>query len=192
MPDPPLHLAAFHNQTNTLKLLISAGAQVNQADPRGLNPLHWAVINGAAGAATLLLKHKADLNAPVAETGTSGTIPFGRGPLGPQSLAGDTPLHLASLLGRTNMISMLLQAGANVNAANASSQTPLDLSNNIRRFPIMASSLGQRTMWDLLEPLGISPAALLTVTNSSAVANLLEKAGGKHSSNGGFRGPPHF
>jgi len=82
----PLHLAAFHNQTNTMKLLINAGAHVNEADTRGLTPLHWAVINGAPEAATLSLKCKADLNSAVAETATSRSIPFGHGPPGPQSL----------------------------------------------------------------------------------------------------------
>jgi ankyrin repeat protein len=188
-----LHLAAFHNQTNTLSVLIRNGANVNQIDQYGFAPLHWTAIRGATETAALLLRNKADANVRITEpTPGRGLLMF----LGPsQTPVGDTSLHLAVLCGQTNIIELLLNVGANVNAGNAMSQTPLDMADNMSHN---SSGLRQGGMFDLLEPLGINQTSqanqFKTIREKQQVAaKLIEAAGGKRSQGGqSFRGPPGF
>ena len=60
----PLHLAASHGHTSTVKLLLSKGALV---DARGLNshytPLHFAAGNGHNSTVKLLLSRGASIEA---------------------------------------------------------------------------------------------------------------------------------
>jgi ankyrin repeat protein len=178
----PLHLAAFYNRTNELLILIRAGADVNLADRWGFTPLHWAAVQGATEAAALLLNHKAGPNSRVAQPVSASGPGFmmGQG----LSVIGGTPLHLATLAGQTNVIQLLLNFKADVNAMNDMSQTALDLT--VRpQVPFFA--MQQRGMVDLVEPLGINR----TPTNrfqawsnrQQVVAALIEAAGGKHSAN---------
>jgi ankyrin repeat protein len=187
-----LHLAAFHDQTNTLEILIRAGANVSLVDESGFTALHWAAMEGATGAAAFLLKHKADPNAHVVQPEyASGPAFMMRQGL---SVIGDTPLHLAALAGQTNIVQLLLKSKADVNAVNAMSQTPLDLTGRPPMAPFM---MQQRGMSYLLEPLRANqtPANPLRAgrAGQQAAAALLEAAGGKRSANNSnFPGRPGF
>jgi ankyrin repeat protein len=191
----PLHLAAFHNQTNALAILIRAGADVNLTDRRGFTPLHWAAMRGAAEAAALLLKHKADPNSHVAQpVSASGPDFFMRPGL---SVVGDAPLHLAALTGQTNVIQLLLKSKADVNVMNAMSQTALDLTSGPPN-PFARSFMMQRDMVDLVEPLQTNQPTQsnqfkMLREKQGVAAGLIEAAGGKHSSNNSnFRRMPGF
>ena len=191
----PLHLAAFHNQTNALAILIRAGADVNLTDRRGFTPLHWAAMRGAAEAAALLLKHKADPNSHVAQSiSAPGPDFFMRPGL---SIVGDAPLHLAALTGQTNVIQLLLKSKADVNVMNAMSQTALDLTSGPPN-PFARSFMMQRDMVDLIEPLHTNQPTQsnqfkMLREKQGVAASLIEAAGGKHSSNNSnFRRMPGF
>jgi ankyrin repeat protein len=178
----PLHLAAYYNQTNTLEILIRAGADVNLADRQGFTPLHWAAMQGATGAAALLLKHKADPNSHVAQPVSAPGPGFMMGQR--FSVIGDTPLHLAALTGQTNVIQLLLKSKADINALNAMSQTPLDMAG---RPPMPLFMTQQRSMAYLVEPLGVNQTPMNPLragrAGQQAAAALIEAAGGKHSAN---------
>lgn len=60
----PLHVAAANNDVNIMSALLSYGAHVNARDACGDTPLHWAVREGHAEAAKLLLNdYRCDRNA---------------------------------------------------------------------------------------------------------------------------------
>jgi ankyrin repeat protein len=178
----PLHLAAFHNQTNNLEILIRAGADINLADRQGFTPLHWATMQDATEAAALLLKNKADPNSHIAQPVSAPGPGFMMG-LG-LSVVGDTPLHLAAWAGRTNVIQLLLKSKADVNAMNVRSQTPLDLTS---MPPILFFTMQQRDMVDLIEPLRVRQTPtnpfLAGRETQQVAAALINAAGGKHSPN---------
>ena len=190
----PLHVAAIYDRTGTAELLIHRGAKVAAVDRSGLTPLHWAALRGSSEVAALLLKHKAD---PIAHAVTLTEGPVG-GIRRTQSItiAGDTPLHLAALFGRTNVIPLLLKAGASINATNTSGYTALDLArlppwsptlNEIRRGPALAfeqPSIGEEAQ---------IRASRVQPQSKPAAAGLLASAGGKPSPTRppGF-GPPGF
>jgi hypothetical protein len=55
----PLMTAAERNSCAALRVLLKAGAAVNQTDEDGVSALHWAVIGGSYEAAELLLQRGA-------------------------------------------------------------------------------------------------------------------------------------
>ena len=97
--DMPLHLAAWHTASK-VALLISKGANVNAVTNNGTTPLHCAMggMRVHAGEAKVLLDHGANVNARI--TRASGKYP-----------AGSTPLKMASMQGRQELVDLLRQYG---------------------------------------------------------------------------------
>ena len=61
--DTPLHLAALRGDTETISLLIEAGAEIDAKGDLSVTPLYQAVMEGHAQAAALLLAAGADPDA---------------------------------------------------------------------------------------------------------------------------------
>ena len=101
-----------------MRLLLKAGAPVNQANVTGTTPLMNAATNGNHEAVKLLLSAGADVNAqsgPPSAQVKNGMI----------DLARFTPLILASAYGPAAVVKTLLDAGANVNAKESRGMTAL-------------------------------------------------------------------
>ena len=85
-----MHWAASHGDEDTVRLLIGARADINAKDKDLFSPLHVAAAIGNLGAVAALIEGGASLT----ET----------------NLAGNTPVHLATLNGHVD----ILQVGGNM------------------------------------------------------------------------------
>jgi ankyrin repeat protein len=97
--------AILSDQTETAKLLIDQGADVNEKGRDNFTPLHWAAYYGKAEMARILLNKGAQVNA-MSET-------YG------------TPLILAAQYEFTDTVRVLLEKGADVTIKDASGRTAL-------------------------------------------------------------------
>jgi ankyrin repeat protein len=86
---------------------IRAGADVNEAQPDGTRPIHWAVYRVDHELLGALIARKANLNV--------------------RNEFGSTPIAQATELADARMVKMLLDAGAEPEGANADGQTALML-----------------------------------------------------------------
>ncbi len=118
---------------------IRAGANVNEAQPDGTRPIHWAVYRVDYELLEALIARKANLNVrnefgstPIAQAAAladarmvkmlldAGAEPEGASP------EGQTALMAAIKTGETPIVEMLIKAGANVNTVESfQKQTPL-------------------------------------------------------------------
>ena len=89
----PLHLAAEGGEVKIIQLLLVAGANPNAENKRGRTPLSFAAESDSLEAVKILLAAKADPN--------GGKF--------------DAPLFCTIWRGNTNMVELLLRAGANPN-----------------------------------------------------------------------------
>jgi uncharacterized protein len=96
---------------------IRAGADVNEAQPDGTRPIHWAVYKLDYDLLEALIAKKAKVNV---------TNEFG-----------STPLAEAANLGDARMVKMLLGAGAEPESANPDGQTALMLAAKTGELPIV-------------------------------------------------------
>jgi len=128
--DAPLHLAARAGDADLIQLLLSKGAAINARGMNGETPLLIATNKDTPLALYQTLIDKgADVNAR-----TGGTQPYGGnnqiyyrrgGYQYANAGGGTTPLHRAILTGRTELVRVLLEHGANIEAPDDQGQTPL-------------------------------------------------------------------
>ncbi|MBV9504356.1 MAG: ankyrin repeat domain-containing protein, partial [Acidobacteriia bacterium] len=119
--------------------MIRAGADVNEAQPDGTRPIHWAVYRVDYELLDALIAKKARVNVanefgstPLAEAVNVADIRMvkslldaGSGPEGANK-DGETALMLAIKTGNLPIVELLIKAGANVNTAEEEHhQTPL-------------------------------------------------------------------
>ncbi|HXT10886.1 MAG TPA: ankyrin repeat domain-containing protein [Candidatus Angelobacter sp.] len=110
--ETPLHLAADAGKADMISLLIDSGASVDATNNQGATPLFLAVNSVRQDAVRVLLAHKADPNRP-------GRLDFGNGRHSPLV----QPINVTR--GKTKILAMLLDAGADPDGQPDYSQTPL-------------------------------------------------------------------
>ena len=113
----PIHNTAGTNNAELARQLLELGANVNIAKPNdGLTALHVAAGYNHVETARVLLAHGAEVNArTVFAAGSEYTW-------GPHF--GETPLHLACMFCGTDMVQLLLDAGADRDARDGTSAKP--------------------------------------------------------------------
>jgi ankyrin repeat protein len=127
----PLLFGARSGDVESVRLLLAAGSDANDALPDGMSALVLAAHSGQGAVASLLLEKGADPNA---------------------SEIGYTALHAAVLRGDANLVTDLLHHGANPNA-RITKGTPLR--RNSEDFNLPAALIGATPYWlaaKFLEP----------------------------------------
>jgi ankyrin repeat protein len=116
--------ASFHGHWRLCQFLIERGADVNRPAPdTGETPLHSALCTANRGARNLVVKvllaHGADPNCVTKESvETEGFMRDCR-------TKGETPLHRAAAFGDEEVIRLLLNAGAAIDAKDMHGDSPL-------------------------------------------------------------------
>jgi ankyrin len=102
---PPLNSAAFEGAIKVVRVLLNAGIYVNRSGPDGITPLEDACLRGFDSVAAMLLDNGASVDAT-------------------NSVSGETALYAAASFGRSNVVQMLLQRGADPNICTKDHITP--------------------------------------------------------------------
>ncbi|CAH0055787.1 unnamed protein product, partial [Clonostachys solani] len=100
----PLHCATMNGHLEVVKRLIEAGAALDVLDTSGNTPLFWAAYKGHRGIVGYLWQ---DANKKLRDHN------------------GRTALHLAAIAGRAEVVSQLVELGADKEAKSRAGQTPL-------------------------------------------------------------------
>ena len=151
----PLHMVAYMGLTRAARMLLERGkplkARLNARDKNNRTPLHLASQRGHSDTAGLLLKCGADVNARDNDTITplhlvsqhhwgdgfqatkTACVLLGHGAsVHVRNNDGQTPLHAAAHHGLSEIVALLLKFGADVDALDNNSMTPLLLISQSR------------------------------------------------------------
>lgn len=171
----PLHAAAQSGDTEEVRRLIAAGADLNALDAEGNAALHLAANNGHLDVVRALLDGGADANAkdaqgwtPIFKAAYNHEMDCGFAPVA-QALVdagadvnhrifyGLTPLMLAAGGGEAAVCEVLLSAGAEVKAANEGGRTALAMAKE--RFFVDVINVLHEAEGFVMETEGISCAS---------------------------------
>jgi ankyrin repeat protein len=125
----PLHAAALNKDLEMIQALIDCGVDVNALNSYGCNPLTFATLGDFDDprVVRLLLDHGTDPNVLT----EYGTLRMG-------------PLHEASRRGRTEIVRLLVEYGANVELRDGWGMTPLETASHERHGEIVKLLLEHR------------------------------------------------
>jgi len=125
-----IHTACALGRQADAERLLKANPQIaNERDKRlQRSPLFWAVQRGDTDLVKLLIDSGADVNARALRYGEAGNVVTGPEVWNrdEKKNTGETPLHLAAKGENTQIVQLLLEKGAEVNAQDEDGTTPLD------------------------------------------------------------------
>lgn len=120
-PGTPLLQLATTHRIDSVRALLNAGANVNEADADGITVLSWAAIGKRVEMARLLIERGADVN----HVDKQGMTPL---------------LYAASIdFGDSAMIDLLLHSGARTDARTKEGLTALDLARKYKHTHLLPS-----------------------------------------------------
>ncbi len=176
----PLHIAAAEGQLEICKLLVEKGAKINRSDRWGLAPLddahrhqHLEVVQylqqngGKFGSSSLLTNLFSACVEGDAEEVRS-LLEYGKIDLSSSDYDRRTPLHIAAAEGQSEIVELLCEKGANVNAMDRWGARPIDAAIEAnsdecvkliekyggRRGSSASSSFGKEAILDLMDTYG--------------------------------------
>lgn len=160
-PIPPASVpdAAMNDDLSTLSALLDQGADAGAALGDGMTALHWAAYNRNAAMTKRLL----DAGAPVAATTRLGE---------------HTPLHIAAKAGAAEVVSLLVDAGSDVNVKTTTGATPLHFAAASGSAEAVIALLEHGAEVDAKEPLwGQTPLMFAAAAGRVAVVEALVEHG---------------
>ncbi|MDY7030587.1 MAG: ankyrin repeat domain-containing protein [Thermodesulfobacteriota bacterium] len=101
----PLMIASKEGHTSLVKLLLQNGANVNDTAKDNSSAVYYALFWDHAPAAKILIEHGADLKH--------------------KDIVKNEPLHLAAGHGYTDLVTLMMKNGSNINALNGKRETAL-------------------------------------------------------------------
>ena len=163
----PIHNALVNLKFSNVIHLMKHGAKLNNEfsleanDEYGIKVLHWAILEGEINIAKKLLEHGADVDASIGLNCNFECHIEGE-PV--RSLKAMTPLHLATLLGHSDIVNILLDKDAEIEEIYQDLETPLNLAmhigevtlklNSNRQFKIQIKATSNRIIVSKLLPKG--------------------------------------
>lgn len=153
----PLHWAVRHDDVDTAKTLLAAGANASAKNRYGVTPLSLACTNGNPTMIALLLEAGADANAAL------------RG--------GETPLMTAARTGRLEALKLLLARGADANARLPQGQTALMWAAHEGHAPVVDALLAAGAEFRTPLDSGFTPLLFAARAGHTPIVQALLKAG---------------
>lgn len=145
----PLHHAALGGHADVLEALVTAGANIDEADDDDETPLFTAVEEGKLEVVELLLKLGAGLEIANEE--------------------GITPLLVACRENQLDIAERLIEAGANLQARDGSGRTAVNIAAGEGEEGVIQFLLDRRVDCNLADKYGISPMhAVINATIETA------------------------
>ncbi|MGQ0734830.1 MAG: ankyrin repeat domain-containing protein [Acidobacteriota bacterium] len=138
--EAPVADAAMAGDRDTVRALLKQGVDVNASQGDGMTALHWAARRGDLEMAQMLLYAGANAKAST-------------------RLGEQTPLLMASQIGHTGLVDVLIKAGADPKAATSNGTTPL----------MLAAASGSAPTVNLLLQHGADPNAVESARGESAL-----------------------
>ena len=193
MAGPP-HDAAAAGKVETLRQLLTEGADVDGKSDAGATPLHGAATWGHRDITELLLANGADVNAkdgngmtPLHFTANGdhkdlSVLLVEKGAaVNAKARNGWTPLHVAAIWGHTSVAMVLLAHGADVNARADGASMPLRITESTSRCHKDVSALLKKKGMgaDTKAGNGMTPLRLAILNGQKDMAELLKKHGAK-------------
>jgi ankyrin repeat protein len=135
----PLHIAILSNvSANMIKVILDQGARVSAVDSEGRTPLRMAVDLRKWEAAKLLADSGSNPFSTAGDGKTPAALALAAGPgalraifsgkaISSQDVAGNTILHYAAQTGSSELITLLIELGANKKSKNIASESPADI-----------------------------------------------------------------
>ncbi|KAL8603834.1 hypothetical protein ACOMHN_049653 [Nucella lapillus] len=148
----PLVQAVCYSDREVVELLLSRGANTNSLSNFLFTPLHHAIVHQKLDLVELLIHYKADIEArtlldvtPLHKACSNAyNVNIVKSLLGHgasvhvEDYQNMTPLHVASRLGKTEIVQLLLESQASTDARDIYERTPLDLARNCQHQHIFA------------------------------------------------------
>ena len=146
-----LHDASRHGHAETARLLLKHNANVNAIGDSDETPLHFACRYGHDKVAQLLIRHEADINSGNRRNATPLWIAYRNKHIEIMRLFLEngadvdgrdygvlrrTLLHVASVVGRIDVIHLLLRHNPDVNVRDSPAQTPLHFASQFGRTEV--------------------------------------------------------
>lgn len=174
LQNPPLSSdalikAAQKDDAELVRLLLRAGANPNKVGTHGETPTYLAALNGNPRALIALLDGGADpsrtlTHPPILAAASNPQILeilIERGAeLGATNASGQTALHRAVMMGKTESAMLLLRSGAPVNVMDNSRATPLHEAARANLADIVAMIVGRGADLEMKDQLGRTAALL--------------------------------
>jgi len=140
-----LHVALQEKADDVIiRAIVNQGARINTVDSNGKTPLRLAVDMDMFNAAKIIADAGADPFQQAADNKSPAEIAFSKGELCIRALfsgraintrdsSGNTILHLAARYGTPDLVSVLLEMGANRAVRNVASESPNDIALRFNR-----------------------------------------------------------
>lgn len=145
----PLHIAIQSGASfDIVKVIVEQGGRVNAVDAEGRTPLRVAVDNSAWNISQFLIEKGANVFSSAADSKTPAGIALAKGNdavkafftsavINAQDPSGNTILHYAAQNSNSNMVSLLIELGANKNIKNIAGENPADIAERWKRRDVV-------------------------------------------------------
>jgi ankyrin repeat protein len=186
----PLHFAAWHNDSDMIKTLVSGGAMLSPQNMDGWTPLYLAVERGSLDAVRILLRAQADTSigdhnglTAMHRAAFFGHVDIIKGlveagaNVSVRSNNGSCPLHWAAVGGRTAAIKCLIDARADIDAKEEGGFTPLHRAAALGHLEIVEALLAAKADVFARNDVGATPLHWAAVHGYLSIVESLVKAG---------------